>query len=504
MTDVSEEQRLEAAARRQQALAELGQRALAGLPVPELMDEVVAAVAATLGVELVEIQELLQDGDSLLLRAGLGWKGGVVGHATLAASRRSQAGYTLLREEPVAVADMRTESRFDGRGLWDDYGVVSSGSVVIPGAERPYGVLAAHTATTRVFGPEDVHFLQALAHVLAAAIRRAEHERRLEESEERLRLALEAADMGIWDWNLRTDELVWSEKLAEINRSRDGAFDGTFDSFLAVVAPEDRERVSAAISASMEGGSVYDVEFRLRTADGSVQWNASRGRVLFDERGRPTRMIGVAADITARKQAEEDLHTSRELYRLVVENAKDLITLLDLDGRIVYASPSWEGALGFGSEELTAEINPLEVHPEDAELARATVASAVKTGTTPVTQARVRAKDGSWVTIEGVVVPVYDEEGRPVLLLTTSRDVTERRRAEEALRAAEQRYRTLVEQLPLVTYMDALDDSGSNICSTSPSASTPSRRCGRARSASEPSSSPRRSGSASETRTHAS
>jgi PAS domain S-box-containing protein len=463
MTDVSGEHRLEAATRRQQALAELGGRALAGLPVPELMEEAVAVVAATLGVELVEIQELLPDGESLLLRAGLGWSGGAVGHATLAASHRSLAGYTLLSEEPVTVADMRTESRFDGRGLWSDYGVVSSASVVVAGAERPYGVLAAHTAAARVFEPEDVHFLQALANVLAGAIRRAEHERRLAESEERLRLALEAGDMGVWDWNLRTDELVWSEKVSEINRSRDGAFDGTFDSFLAVVAPEDRERVSAAISAAMEESSVYDVEFRLRTADGSVRWNASRGRVLFDEQGRPARMIGVAADITARKQAEEELRTSRELYRLVVENAKDLITLLDLDGRIVYASPSWEHALGFSPEELMAEVNPLEVHPEDAELAQATVASAVTAGTTPVTQARVRAKDGSWVTIEGIVVPIYDEEGRPVLMLTTSRDVTERRRSEEALRAAEQRYRTLVEQLPLVTYMDALDGSGSNI-----------------------------------------
>ncbi|HYY75048.1 MAG TPA: PAS domain S-box protein [Gaiellaceae bacterium] len=463
MTDVSEEQRLKAATRRPQALAELGQRALAGLPVPELMDEAVGVVAAGLGVELVEIQELLPDGDSLLLRAGLGWNAGVVGHATLAASRRSQAGYTLLCGEPVVVADMRTESRFDGSGLWQDYGVVSSASVVIAGAERPYGVLAGHTATARAFEPEDVHFLQALAHVLAGAIRRADHERRLAESEERLRLALEAGDMGVWDWNLRTDELVWSEKVAEINRSRDGAFDGTFDSFLAVVAPEDRERVSAAISASMEEGSVYDVEFRLRTVDGSVRWNASRGRVLFDERGLPTRMIGVAADITARKQAEEELRTSRELYRLVVENAKDLITLLGPEGRIVYASPSWEAALGFSPAELTAEVNPLEVHPEDAELARATIASAVQSGATPVTQARVRAKDGTWVTVEGVVVPIYDEEGRPVLLLTTSRDVTERRRAEEALRAAEQRYRTLVEQLPLVTYMDALDGAGPNL-----------------------------------------
>lgn len=167
---VSEEQRLEAARRPQEALAELGQRALSGLPVPELMDEALAIVASTLDVEHAEVLELLPDGESLLLRAGLGWKAGYVGHGTLSVSNDSQEGFTLLSGEPVVAADTRSESRFDGRGLWNEYGIVSSLSVVLAGDERPYGVLAAHATVSRTFGAEDVHFLQALANVLAGAI----------------------------------------------------------------------------------------------------------------------------------------------------------------------------------------------------------------------------------------------------------------------------------------------------------------------------------------------
>lgn len=85
------------------------------------MDDALTIVASTLDVEHAEVLELLPDGESLLLRAGLGWKAGYVGHGTLSVSNDSQEGFTLLSGEPVVVvADTRSESRFDRRGLWND------------------------------------------------------------------------------------------------------------------------------------------------------------------------------------------------------------------------------------------------------------------------------------------------------------------------------------------------------------------------------------------------
>jgi PAS domain S-box-containing protein len=129
----------------------------------------------------------LPDGKGLLLRAGVGWSNGFVGVATVNAGAESQAGYTLLSNAPVIVEDLQAETRFSGPPLLRDHGVVSGLSVIIPGRDRPFGVLGAHTVKRRAFKPDDVHFLEAVANVLSEAIERkkAEEEIRRDISEVR-------------------------------------------------------------------------------------------------------------------------------------------------------------------------------------------------------------------------------------------------------------------------------------------------------------------------------
>ncbi len=163
---------LEQKARQQAALAQFGQRALAGIDLRLLFNEAVALVAQTLEVEYCKVLELLLDGSALLLRAGVGWKEGLVGNATVSAGSESQAGYTLLSHAPVIAKDLRTETRFQGPPLLREHNVVSGMSVIIPGRQRPFGILGAHTRKQRNFTEDDVHFLQAVAHTLALAIER--------------------------------------------------------------------------------------------------------------------------------------------------------------------------------------------------------------------------------------------------------------------------------------------------------------------------------------------
>ncbi len=172
------EEALAARVRQQAAVAELGQRALAGLGLATLMDEAVAVVARTLEVECAQVLQLLPGGD-LLLRAGVGWPAGTVREATLEAGRASQAGYALLVREPVIVEDWVTETRFRQAPLLGALGVASGLTVPLEGGEQPFGVLGAHTTRRRCFTDDDVHFLQAVGHVLATALRhaRAEMER---------------------------------------------------------------------------------------------------------------------------------------------------------------------------------------------------------------------------------------------------------------------------------------------------------------------------------------
>ncbi len=157
-------------ARQQAAVAELGQRALVGTDLGVLMDEAVGLVAQTLRVEYAKIQQVLKNGDQLLVKAGFGWQDGVVGQATAKANADSQAGYTLLSSGPVIVEDLAEEDRFKPSELLQAHQIKSGVSVIIHGREKPFGVLSAHTTNLRIFAEDDTHFLQTVANILATAI----------------------------------------------------------------------------------------------------------------------------------------------------------------------------------------------------------------------------------------------------------------------------------------------------------------------------------------------
>jgi PAS domain S-box-containing protein len=200
--DITERKRMEAdirlRTRQQETVAELGQRALSGIDLDTLMREAVTGLAQTLGVEYAKVLELLPGGGALRLRAGVGWKPGYVGKATVGAGTDSQAGYTLASKEPVIVEDLRTETRFSGPPLLHDHGVVSGMSVLIQGQNGPFGVMGAHTTRRRTFTEDDVRFLQAIANVLALAIVRNRAEAILGESEERYRQLIELCQDAIY------------------------------------------------------------------------------------------------------------------------------------------------------------------------------------------------------------------------------------------------------------------------------------------------------------------
>ena len=166
-------------ARLQSVVADLGERALRGAPLSQMLDDAANQVAQALGVDYCKILELLPNRDALLMRSGAGWKPGYVGHATVGLGTESQAGYTLLSDEPVVVEDLQTEKRFAGTALLHEHEVVSGASVVVSTSEGPYGVLAAHTRHRRSFTTDEVNFLQAAANVLGSVIERHRAEAQL-------------------------------------------------------------------------------------------------------------------------------------------------------------------------------------------------------------------------------------------------------------------------------------------------------------------------------------
>ena len=171
----------------QKEIAAFGQVAIQERDLAKVMDDGVRRIAMTLSVEYAKVLELLPDGQSLLLRAGVGWKEGLVGHAVVSADRDSQAGYTLEVDEPVIVADLSQETRFSGPALLIDHQVVSGMSCIIRDQEgKPHGVLGVHTSSRKAFVEEDVKFLQTMANILAYAIHRKNIETQLQSMTESL------------------------------------------------------------------------------------------------------------------------------------------------------------------------------------------------------------------------------------------------------------------------------------------------------------------------------
>ncbi len=173
------ERAFEVYVRQQRAITFLGHKALVSHDLTGLMNEVVRKVAEILDTEYCKLLELLPDGKEMLLQAGVGWKEGLVGNATVHTGLDSQAGYTLNSNKPVIVEDLKAETRFSGSPLLLEHNVVSGMSVTIQGPDGPWGVLGTHTTRHVTFTKDDINFLHSVANLLANAIARKKSEEQL-------------------------------------------------------------------------------------------------------------------------------------------------------------------------------------------------------------------------------------------------------------------------------------------------------------------------------------
>ena len=141
----------------------------------------------------------------------------------------------------------------------------------------------------------------------------------LQESEQRLRIALSAGSMGTWDWDIRKGRVGWSMELEKIHGLEPGTFGGTFEDATRDIHPEDRERVLESIQKAVTEGADYVLDYRILRPDGVVRWVSARGQAFHDETGRAVRMAGVSSDVTERKETERRLALQSAVSRVLTE-----------------------------------------------------------------------------------------------------------------------------------------------------------------------------------------
>ncbi|MEG4457770.1 EAL domain-containing protein [Microcoleus sp. N9_A1] len=325
-------------ARQQAAVAYLGQQALAETDLSALMDKAAVLIAQTLDVDYCQLLELLPSGHAFLLRAGVGWQPGLVGKATVAASARSQAGYTLLVGKATIVEDLRVETRFSELPLLHNHRAVSGVTVIVPGnrglesflgqaepadtsATQAWGILGVHTSQRRVFSQDDVYFVEAIANVLAAAIERIRSQERLQMMER----AIESCSNGI----AITDATVTDNPIIYVNPSFERITGYRRDELMGkncrFLQGNDTDTASAKLlRRAIEEGRECQVILRNFRKDGTPFWHELSIAPVHNSRRHLTHFIGVQTDITDRQRAEAELFLNSQALAAFTANLKHL------------------------------------------------------------------------------------------------------------------------------------------------------------------------------------
>ncbi|GIU99288.1 MAG: hypothetical protein KatS3mg014_0904 [Actinomycetota bacterium] len=317
MLDVTEAKEAEEAERahlRQlAAIAELSGMAVAGLPLQEVLQRAAELVGGILEVPLVSVCELDDEGRALVLRAGVGWRDGLVGTLEIPLDAAAGAAIAALTEEPLIYRDPGSAPGFAGSPLLPDHGAVT-GIVAAVRGRRVRGVLGAHATAAREFPPQAVGLLRSVAGVLAQAMERDEADRLLRERERRLAEAQAIAHLGSWEWDPEADRGAWSEEVFRIFGLDPEHGPLRYEEYLGMIHEEDRERVDAEIRAAIERGGAYAVDYRIRRPDGTERIVHEQGLADPEARGA-ARVVGTVLDVTELRRAEQELASSLERLR---------------------------------------------------------------------------------------------------------------------------------------------------------------------------------------------
>ncbi|MEA3211653.1 MAG: hypothetical protein QOE70_4710 [Chthoniobacter sp.] len=282
----------------------------------------------------------------------------------------------------------------------------------------------------------------AAEHDLAAA-----REQDLREREERINIALESAGLGVWDWDILGNAITWDERTYALHGLTSGAFEGNYEAGMGVVHPEDRERLHRELTQALEADATSHVEYRVVwPGDASIHTLAARGKVYRDEAGRPVRLAGVCWDITERRQTEERLNRERNYMRALMENLPDRIYFKDAAGRFLRVNPTHARRLKLADPQEARGRTDFEFFtPEHAQAAWDDEQQVLKTGLPLIGKIeRETMTDGDFRWLSTTKMPLTDELGRIIGTFGVSRDITEFKRANAALRESEERYGRLL------------------------------------------------------------
>jgi len=327
------------------------------------------------------------------------------------------------------------------------------------GAERFIGL--AHIVDGRLFGTSTLalrrdqpdppqEWLESIAHTIAVFLRRRKAEEELRHSRSELESATRLTHVGHWYWNIKTNEMRWTEEVYRLFGATNESEVLKLDDWAARVHPDDWSELERKVKTAIADKTLYRHEYRIIQPDGSVRSCAALGQPVLDGSGDVVAFQGAIQDITERKRAEEALRDNQRQLQLITDNVRDTVWLMDLGMKTTWISPSVVRTRGFTLEEL-ADM-PMERHLAPDSLRHMMQLAAIHL--TPEKLADPKAeivvqgdfefyrKDGTTFWADSVVSLLRNANGVPTGFVGVGRDITERKRAEAVRQQLEEQLRT--------------------------------------------------------------
>ena len=298
----------------------------------------------------------------------------------------------------------------------------------------------------------DIETVSYLADVAWEITRRKQAEMAVAQERERLSYILRGTNVGTWEWNIQTGEAVFNERWAEIiGYTLEELAPVSIDTWVKFGHPDDLKRSGELLEKHFRGElDYYECEARMRHKDGRWVWVLDRGRVhSWTDDGKPMWMSGTHQDITGRKHMEEVLRASEEKLRLTFESIADGIIIIDLTGNVLDVN---EAALRIGGYENKQQIVGRDafdlIAPKDRKLVLDDLKERQAGRPKNRMEYSICPKDGKAFEGELTASTLRDENGNPIGYIAVLRDITERKRAQEALLESEKKFRELADLLP--------------------------------------------------------
>ncbi|KAA9398893.1 PAS domain S-box protein [Haloarcula sp. CBA1130] len=310
-----------------------------------------------------------------------------------------------------------------------------------------HGVLITASTDAAAFEDASVSLMRTLAANTEEALSRLDRQQELRTLTERHELALEGAELGVWDWNVQTDEVAFDERWAEMLGYSLDELEPSVDTWDELIHPEDRERTYEALNAHLDGETeIYECDHRLETATGDYRWIRDIGKVFErDENGDPLRAVGIHQDVTTHKERKQALEDTSRKLQVILDTAPTYILMKDTESRFLFINSAARDLYGIDADESVVGMTDYDLLPEHiADQTHADDQRALETGET-VELETVIPVDGTDRIQLTRKTPILDENGEPYALCVVATDITEQKRRERELARLTDEYEAVFE-----------------------------------------------------------